>query len=317
MDIVFDMSTDAFLRCLKRFAAGCGLPRKTLSDNGSTFKAAAKFIASVSRNEIVEQYLSSMKCQWVFNIEYAPWWGGVFERMVRATKRCLRKMIGRACLTGDEMLTAVTEVEGVINSRPLSYISSLDIEEPLTPSHLLVGRRLLNLPHDLDSVPDPNDEDFEINASQLTKRMKHLANLIDHFWKRWRLEYLSELRERHQYQAKKNPTSVPNIKKGDIVIVHDESLPRGLWKLGRVQEVLTGRDGLPRGALVRVAVRRKQQKLLKRPLKLLYPLEITPSESNGIIQRNQTTKRSQTLRIVPVNQHTRPVVLVLQPKELK
>ncbi len=95
MDIVFDMSTDAFLRCLKRFAARRGLPRKILSDNGSTFKAAAKFIASVFRNEIVEQYLSSMKCQWVFNIEYAPWWGGVFERMVRATKRCLRKMIGR------------------------------------------------------------------------------------------------------------------------------------------------------------------------------------------------------------------------------
>ncbi len=176
------------------------------------------------------------------------------------------------------MLTAVTAVEGVINSRPLLYISSLDIEEPLTPSHLLVKRRMLNLQHDLDSVPDPNDEDFEINASQLTKRMKHLANLIDHFWKQWRPEYLSELRERHQYQAKKNPTSVPNIKKRDIVIVHDESLPRGLWKLCRVQEVLTGRDGLPRGALVRVAVQRKQQKLLKRPLKLLYPLEITPSE---------------------------------------
>ncbi len=71
----------------------------------------------------------------------------------------------------------------MINSRPLSYISSLDIEEPLTSFHLLVGWRLLNLPHDLDSVPDLNDEDFEINASQLTKRMKHLANLIDHFWK--------------------------------------------------------------------------------------------------------------------------------------
>ncbi len=77
LDIVFDMSTDAFLRCLKRFAARRGLPRKILSDNGSKFKANAKFIASVVINEIVEQYLSSMKCQWVFNIEYALWWGGV------------------------------------------------------------------------------------------------------------------------------------------------------------------------------------------------------------------------------------------------
>ncbi len=97
------------------------------------------------------------------------------------------------------MLTAVTEVEGVINSRLLSYLSSLDLEEPLAPSHLLVGRRLLNLPDNLGPALDPDDKDFEISPSQLSERMKHLANVFDHFWRRWRLEYLSELRECHQY----------------------------------------------------------------------------------------------------------------------
>ena len=43
-------------------------------------------------------------------------------------------------LTHDELLTLVTEVEAVLNSRPLTYVSSEDTTEPLTPSHLLVDR---------------------------------------------------------------------------------------------------------------------------------------------------------------------------------
>ena len=166
----------------------------------------------------------------------------------------------------------------MINSRPLSYISSTDYEEPLTHSHLIVGRRLLNLPDYLGHVCDPGDEDFEVNASQLTKRVKHLASVLSHFWKRWRSEYLNELRESHRYSAKKT-LCCPSVAKGDVVIVHDDTLPRGLWKLGRVQEVLTGRDGLPRAALVRVASRDRQHILLRRPLQLLYPLEIHEAET--------------------------------------
>ena len=70
----------------------------------------------------------------------------------------------------------------------------MDVEEPLTPSHLLVGRRLLSLPDYLGHVCEPSDEDFEVGASQLTKRMKHLASVLNHFWRRWRSEYLNELR---------------------------------------------------------------------------------------------------------------------------
>ena len=72
--------------------------------------------------------------KWSFNLEKAPWLGGVFERMIQSAKRCLRKTIGNAWLTYDELITSVTEVEMILNSRPLSYVSSEDIEEPLTAS---------------------------------------------------------------------------------------------------------------------------------------------------------------------------------------
>ena len=73
---------------------------------------------------------------------------------------------------------------------------------------------------------DPDDEDFEVNASQLTRRMKHLSNVLNHFWSRWRSEYLNELRESHRYVAEKNSRS-PHVTKGDVVIVHDDALPCG------------------------------------------------------------------------------------------
>ena len=65
---------------------------------------------------------------------------------------------------------------------------------------------------------------------------------------------------------------------GDIVILHDESRPRGLWKLGKVQKLLTGVDGNARGAFVKVHSDEKSATILKRPVQRLYPLEIRTTE---------------------------------------
>ena len=124
----------------------------------------------------------------------------MIERMVRSTKRCLKKMIGLAKLTYDELLTAVTEVEAIVNSRPLSFISSDDLEEPLTPSHLLIGRSALSLPDNL-YYWDEDDDNLEVNPSFLNKRLKYFRTILDRFWKRWRDEYLLELRDSHRYSS--------------------------------------------------------------------------------------------------------------------
>lgn len=112
--------------------------------------------------------------------------------MVRSTKRCLKKIIGRAKLTYDELLTFLVEVEMVINLHPLTYVSPEDLQEPLTPAHFLIGRRLLSLPDDIGCGDDPDDKDFSLTQDHLTKRMKHLNVVLNHFWKRWQFQYLLE-----------------------------------------------------------------------------------------------------------------------------
>ncbi len=111
-----------------------------VSDNGRTFKGTAKVLCSMQKQPEVQQYLLGNQIQWTFNVERAPWWGGIFERMVKSTKMCLRKMVGRARLQYDELATMVMEIEAVINSRPLTYLSADYLDEPLTPSHFICGK---------------------------------------------------------------------------------------------------------------------------------------------------------------------------------
>ena len=130
---------------------------KIVSDNAKTFKSAKNMIVDALGSVEVKHHFN---VKWTFNLEKAPWWGGMFERMIQSMKRCLHKTIGSARLMYDELLTAVTEVEMILNSRPLSYLSSDDVEEPLTPSHLLIGCRVLTL-------PEPTSETLMLTSLEL------------------------------------------------------------------------------------------------------------------------------------------------------
>ena len=107
-----------------------------------------------------------------------------------SVKHCLKKTIGQAKLSYDELLTALVEVEMVLNSRPITYVSSDDMDEPLTPSRLLIGRRIMSLPDDV-TVDEGSDDKF----NSAPYRVRHLNKTLNSFWTRWRKEYLLELRE--------------------------------------------------------------------------------------------------------------------------
>ena len=152
----------------------------------------------------------------------APWWGGFFERVIKSTKRCLKKSLGTARVTYEELLTIIVETEGILNSRPLTYVSD-EMRDPHTPSQLVIGRRLLSS-HGSAKQPSAGYH----TVRDLSRREKYLNTVLSHFWKRWQKEYLTELRVHHNCNLNnRKPTRV-------------------------VKSLKTGRDGYHRGAVVRV-----------------------------------------------------------------
>ena len=89
-----------------------------LSDNGKTFKAD-QLKAFSARDGII----------WRFNLAKAPWWGGLFERLIRSTKRCLKKCVRNCAFTYEEFYRVLVEIERVLTSQPLTYLTK-------TKSHL-------------------------------------------------------------------------------------------------------------------------------------------------------------------------------------
>ena len=69
-----------------------------------------------------------------------PVWGGFFEICVKLVKRCLKKVLGNAKLSYEELESVLIETESVLNSRALTYVYEELSADPLTPSHLVIGR---------------------------------------------------------------------------------------------------------------------------------------------------------------------------------
>ena len=116
-----------------------------------------------------------------------------------------------------------------MNSPPLAYVEAEGIEEDLTPSHLMLGRRIHTL---LDPVISTTPVS---NADTLTRRFRYLTKLSSHFWNRWRREYLLSLHEHHKGIPNVQIESV--IKIGNIVCTHEDFVPRRFLPLGRVKEL--------------------------------------------------------------------------------
>ena len=254
LELTPDLSTMSYVKAQKRFIARRGYPSMMVSDNGKTFKG----------NEL-KAFNAKHGIKWRFNLPKSPWWGGMFERLVRSVKRCLKKTLGKGRLTYEEFLTVLVEIEAVINNRPLTYIDEDDLEQPLTPSHLFCGRRTIDKPETIRKAH------VELTKKEAVRRNKYLNVIVEKFWKRWKDEYLVELRQNHKMRVKPGPLK---INKGDVVLIHDENKRRMEWKLGKIEELVIGGDNVVRGAVLRV---RNENGVgsIQRPIQRLFPLEVT------------------------------------------
>ena len=292
LDVVPDLNAGTFIRSFKRFIGRRGIPRLVVTDNAKTFKSASRTLSTVFKLPAVQKFLLDHRITWRFNLERAPWWGGFFERLIRCVKRCLKKILRNARLTYEELLTVVVDIECVLNSRPLTFVHSEDMEEPLTPSHLMLGRRIRSIPDDIVI-----EEEKENEVVILSRRHRYISVILSHFWNRWKREYVVELREHHR-EPRINYKNLSHVQVGDIVTVLEEGKSnRTTWKLGRVKSLHPGRDGCVRGATVDVSSNGKRV-TLRRPLAKLFPLEVQDinDEDKDVVVNSSSERQKESRR---------------------
>lgn len=261
LELTTSLATAAFLEVFRRFIARRGRPKIVYSDNGRNFVGAQNFLKEVDWRK-VERNGVSQQIQWKFNPPHAPWWGGWWERLIGLVKRLLRRMLGRACLSYEEMVTMLCDCEAIVNARPITYLSDAAAEfAPLTPAMFIQDLREVGVP------------DFDIvERGRLQKRFRYRQKIRDALRQRFRSEYLGALSHRVGRQRKTR-----EIRVGDVVLIGDDRSKRVDWPMARVKERIMGK-----GESCRVLRLTTSTGELVRPVQRVYPLELSDDEANGV-----------------------------------
>ena len=206
-------------------------------------------------DEKVYNHSLKKNIEWKFTPPTASHMSGMVERMIRSIRKVFSALVMNISKKmSDEVLeTLFCEVENIINSRPLTYVSdSAQDLSPLTPSHLLILRDSPSLCR--RRFPD---------TDRFRSRWRYVQCLSDQFWKRWLKEYLACLQKREKWLRQRR-----NIKVNDLVLMMNENLPRYVWPLARVINVQIGRDCNVRSVDLKFG-----DKVLRRPIHKLVLLE--------------------------------------------
>ncbi|XP_036148390.1 uncharacterized protein LOC118647475 [Monomorium pharaonis] len=262
LETVSDLSSEGFLAALRRFVARKGLPNHIYSDNGTNFVGANNQLKELyalfnsnEHKELLNKYSVEHRVSWHFIPPAAPHFGGLWESTVKIFKHHLKRVVGDLLFTFEEFNTFIIEIEGILNSRPITALSS-DPNDllALTPAHYLIGRPIISL---------PEGELLSVAANRLST-WQHITKVRQNFWSRWQLEYLNELQKRSKWSKGSS-----NIKIGTIVLIKERNLPSTQWILGRISKIYPGDDGIVRVADVKTA-----HGLVRRATKYLCPLPV-------------------------------------------
>uniref|UniRef100_A0A7I4YVX7 DUF5641 domain-containing protein n=1 Tax=Haemonchus contortus TaxID=6289 RepID=A0A7I4YVX7_HAECO len=194
------------------------------------------------------------------------------------------------------MITVTTRIEAILNTRPLTAISTTDIDVyPLRPIDFLQGNVSFSLPP-LDSA-DSSDDDTSYDPdclqtiSQAKEALAFSEQVADKFWDIWNVEYLTALRDTQKslFKARRHSTrTAPEI--GEIVLIEQELIPRGHWPMGIVTEIIQSADGFIRSAKLKLP---HKKIYIHRPRTKLYPLEIRATASVEAQEHNEQAGSAQ------------------------
>lgn len=262
MEVVHDLTTTSFMNALRRFVSRRGVPRKMYSDNATNLTGGRRELAelremllSQATTTAITEYCNENRMQWIHIPARSPHFGGLWEAMVKQFKHHFNRALADKYLRIDELQTLVTQIEAILNSRPLtSTSSSAEDFKALTPGHFLMLKPV-NL------LPEPTWKSSNVTRLQSWQLIQYtVCCLADQFKKL----YFNELQRRAKWR-----TPQPNVSTGTLVLLQDDNLPPTKWRLGRIIEVFKGSDNMVRSVAVKTStgeVTRAVQRVAPLPL---------------------------------------------------
>ena len=252
----------AFKNAFRRFTCIRGQCKIIRTDRGTNFVGAF----NQTKDTELQNILQNEEVKWIFNPPKAPHFGGVFERKIGAVKRVLDGCLQQASsvtLSRDEFTTFLAEAASVVNSTPMSAISS-DPNDPLpiSPSTLLLQR---------EECQDHTLEDFTESdlLSYGRRRWRRVQFLASQFWECWRRDYVQSLTHRYKWNKERKSLQI-----GDVVLIKDDLAKRNAWPIGRVKSVKSSSDGYVRSVTLTLPRHNRSpaERELERPISQLVPL---------------------------------------------
>lgn len=232
IELVTDLTKEAYKAALNRFVARRGKPESILSDNGTNFIGTCNELRKFLQDSNLVSEVAQQGIKFSFAPPYSPHFNGIAEAAVKSTKHHLKRLLGLTHFTYEEMATCLTQIEAVLNSRPLTPLSTDPLDfSVLTPGHFIIGRPLISIPH-------PQVTDHNIGRLERYQRVEQIKQ---HFWNRFHLEYVSLLQQKTKWTASTGQLSV-----GALVLIKEKGQPPLVWPLGRVTKVFPGCDGTTR-----------------------------------------------------------------------
>lgn len=228
MEIVHSLTTNSCIMAIQRFVNIRGIPREIIADNGTSFIGAKnewRQALTQLDDEAIREKLLLKNIKWKFNCPGAPHQAGATERMIGSVKRTLKIIMNEQHPSYEVLSTTLSEIMNVMNNRPLTHVLNDDEEMcSITPNDILIGRT--------------NGEQSELEVTDrdmLGKKIWKCSQVYaDRFWKRWLKEYRPEILKRTNWFDDRKEYE---FKVGDVVMVIDESLKRGNWPKGRIEEI--------------------------------------------------------------------------------
>jgi len=197
LELASDLTAEAFVAAQRRFVSRRGKPSRIYSDNGKNFvggnnalKELGKFL--IKEAKVISESMADHEIEWSFIPAYSPHFGGLWEAGVKSVKYHLKRVAANALLTFEEFYTLLVQVEAILNSRPLTPLSSNpDDLSLLTPAHFLIGRQF-------NSVVDPSLQHIKESRLSIWQRVLQIEQ---NRWERWNKECISEMQQRTKWRS--------------------------------------------------------------------------------------------------------------------